>query len=146
MGTRADFYVGRGATAEWLGSIAWDGYPSGLTDTPVLGATSEEDFRVIVRDFLATRRDGTTPEMGWPWPWENSQTTDYAYALDEGKVWASCFGHAWFDPMLPEKDDEEESVPGATYDPVPKVAVFPNMKKCADPFHSRSGIMVFRGN
>lgn len=25
MGTRADFYSGRGKTAEWLGSIAWDG-------------------------------------------------------------------------------------------------------------------------
>jgi hypothetical protein len=30
MGTRADFYVGRGETAEYLGSIAWDGYPDGL--------------------------------------------------------------------------------------------------------------------
>jgi hypothetical protein len=29
MGTRADFYVGRGETAEWLGSIAWDGNPGG---------------------------------------------------------------------------------------------------------------------
>jgi hypothetical protein len=29
MGTRADFYVGRGKDAEWLGSVAFDGYPSG---------------------------------------------------------------------------------------------------------------------
>lgn len=27
MGTRADFYVGTGANAEWLGSIAYDGHP-----------------------------------------------------------------------------------------------------------------------
>lgn len=27
MGTRADFYIGRGENAEWLGSIAWDGDP-----------------------------------------------------------------------------------------------------------------------
>jgi len=26
MGTRADFYVGMGKDAEWLGSVAWDGY------------------------------------------------------------------------------------------------------------------------
>ncbi len=29
MGTRADFYTGRGQTAQWLGSIAWGGYPVG---------------------------------------------------------------------------------------------------------------------
>ncbi len=27
MGTRADFYVGLGEQAEWLGSVAWDGNP-----------------------------------------------------------------------------------------------------------------------
>jgi hypothetical protein len=30
MGTRADFYIGRGTEAEWLGSVAWDGYPGGV--------------------------------------------------------------------------------------------------------------------
>ena len=30
MGTRADLYIGRGTDAEWIGSVAWDGYPSGL--------------------------------------------------------------------------------------------------------------------
>lgn len=30
MGTRADFYVGRGPEAEYLGSIAWDGHPEGM--------------------------------------------------------------------------------------------------------------------
>lgn len=32
MSTRADFYVGRGAEAEWIGSISWDGYPDGVDD------------------------------------------------------------------------------------------------------------------
>ena len=26
MGSRADFYIGEGTEAEWLGSVAWDGY------------------------------------------------------------------------------------------------------------------------
>lgn len=30
MGTRADFYVGRGKDAEWIGSVAFDGYPDGF--------------------------------------------------------------------------------------------------------------------
>ncbi|MFH1835312.1 MAG: hypothetical protein ABH851_03885 [Methanobacteriota archaeon] len=28
----------------------------------------------------------TSPEQGWPWPWEDSGTTDYAYAFEAGKV------------------------------------------------------------
>jgi len=68
MGTRADFYVGRGKTAEWLGSIAWDGYPAGLwpnkdtatakadiPKTPVIAATAEEAYRKAVDELLASR-------------------------------------------------------------------------------------------
>jgi hypothetical protein len=117
MGTRADFYVGRGETAEWVGSIAWDGYPEGImphaaekkrawVDGPLMpaaakwpvgahlfDATTEQEFRERVARFFEYREDVTLPENGWPWPWENSQTTDYAYAFDGGKVYASCFGH-----------------------------------------------------
>ncbi len=95
MGTRADYYVGRGPTAEWLGSIAWDG------DWPgdgVLEATTEADFRHAVATEFASREDGTTPTMGWPWPWNDSRTTDVAYAFDGGRVWKSEFGRAWHDP------------------------------------------------
>lgn len=45
MGTRADFYVGRGEQAEWLGSIAWDGNPGAIFDgdfTPAKCATVEQ--------------------------------------------------------------------------------------------------------
>lgn len=96
MGTRADFYVGRGSTAEWLGSIAFDGYPDGdmaevlLADPP----DSVEDYRQRVGSLLAGRHDATLPADGWPWPWDDSRTTDYSYAWD-GAVWISCFGHRW---------------------------------------------------
>src|SRR5687767_2776564 len=106
MGTRADFYEGRGTEAEWLGSIAWDGYPEGIDDT-ILKATDSEIYRSRVTAFLESRDDATFTEKGWPWPWDDSRTTDYAYALDEGKVWASCFGHGWFDPLTQNADDNE---------------------------------------
>jgi hypothetical protein len=96
MGTRADFYVGRGPEAEWLGSITWDGYPAGIDD-PVFYPTTEHEYRTAVTNFLAARDDVTLPTEPWPWPWENSGTTDYAYAYDNGKVFASSFGHAWFE-------------------------------------------------
>jgi len=137
MGTRADFYVGRGPEAEWLGSIAWDGYPGGI-DEPVLLAKNEQQYRQRVAAFIEGRHDGTKPEMGWPWPWPDSQTTDYAYAYDQGKVWGSCFGHEWFIAALPEPEFEDE------VEDTGKVAVFPDMtdRKAVVRSGKRSGLIV----
>lgn len=79
MGTRADFYVGMGPDAEWLGSIAYDGHPSRYPD--VLRAETEADYRSVVAALLASRKDATFPEQGWPWPWKDSDTTDYGYCF-----------------------------------------------------------------
>jgi hypothetical protein len=133
MGTRADFYEGRGTDAEWLGSIAWDGYPEGLSDQPeLLQATTAEGFKEAVAALLAERDDGTTPDQGWPWPWENSRTTDYAYAFDSGSVWASYFGHSWFPATEQEPEDE-----------TPKDAAFPDMSsRQRVTLGERSGLTV----
>ena len=93
MGTRADFYVGRGPQAEWLGSIAMDGYPEG-NGAELLYATSEQQFRERVESILAELDHSTRPEQGWPWPWKDSRNTDYAYAWDQG-VWISNWGYRW---------------------------------------------------
>lgn len=137
MGTRADFYVGRGESAEWLGSIAWDGYPSGLPVDIVRPADAapmtEDEYRRSVGTFFAEREDATLPEHGWPWPWENSHTTDYSYAFDDGRVWASCYGHAWFDPTKEEPDHDDG-----------KPTVFPDMTNRKNvTWGKRSGVMVF---
>lgn len=133
MGTRADFYVGRGKQAEWIGSIAWDGYPNGIPK-PLLTLTNEAKFRRIVAGLIAVDSSGTSPSDGWPWPWENSNTTDYAYAFDEGQVWGTCFGHGWW----PADDEPEEN----DYD---KITDWPEMKtdKSAPAGSERSGIMGF---
>ena len=132
MGTRADFYIGRGATAEWIGSIAWDGYPDGIP-APILNATDEDTFRAEVAALLSQRDDGTTPDMGWPWPWDDSGTTDYAYAFDGGQVYASNFGCSWWPATAEEPDDGQA-----------KAAVFPDMSdRKATTFGKRSGVMFF---
>jgi hypothetical protein len=85
MGTRADFYVGTGPEAEWLGSVAWDGYEWAEKDScdipncPIRQAKTEDEYRKAVKAMLEDRDDGTLPENGWPWPWETSATSDYAY-------------------------------------------------------------------
>lgn len=132
MGTRADFYVGRGESAEWIGSIAFDGYPEGI-DNAVRQAVSEADYRSAVAMFFDGRRDVTLPADGWPWPWETSRTTDFAYAFDGGVVWGSCFGGAWFRAI----SDEAEDGDGPD-------AVFPvfSHDRAAPAGSDRSGIMV----
>ncbi|AKQ59706.1 hypothetical protein ACR55_01836 [Bordetella hinzii] len=140
MGTRADFYVGRGDKAEWLGSVAWDGYPDGFERDGLLNASTEQQFREAVADELASRLDGTTPEMGWPWPWEDSHTTDYAYAFDFGKVYGSCGDH-WFDAHAVSTgagDDETAA------DDTP--VKYPNMTAIQNvDFGSRSGVIFIGG-
>lgn len=148
MGTRADFYIGRGEQAEWLGSTAFDGYPEGVAqfvddkgmatrgepqNSPILTAAEEKKYRDAVASFLAADDYSTTPDQGWPWPWEDSRTTDYSYAFEDGKVWACCFGHRWFDPLQPEPEDDDPA----------KECLFPNMKERQKvTLGGRSGLMV----
>ena len=139
MGTRADFYIGRGKGAEWIGSIAWDGYPDGIAPA-VLAATTEDTFRSEVSTFLSLRKDGIVPSDGWPWPWNNSQLTDYSYALDGGKVYRTPFGHGWVDPQILMCDQEDDFT-------VEKVD-FPDMSALTNnpPIGSlKSGVMAFVG-
>ena len=95
MGTRADFFVGIGPTAEWVGSISYDGGPRENGAEP-LAATSEGAFRAAVEKLLSSGTLATRPEEGWPWPWEDFRTSDYGYAWDpeRGAVVASS-GRAW---------------------------------------------------
>ena len=107
MGTRADFYIGRGLDAEWLGSQAWDGYPSAVIPdlqriAHLAGSlTSEEGFRSTISAYLAKRYDATLPEQGWPWPWDDSGTTDCAYCFDGGTIWTATGypDESWYDAV-----------------------------------------------
>ena len=132
MGTRADFYIGRGDDAEWLGSIAWDGYPESMP-LQLLNAESEHAFRHALECFFKSRDDVSLPSDGWPWPWETSHTTDYAYAFDEGAVWASCFGRPWFDARKEQPEDDDGETP-----------VFPDMTENQNVQFggSKSGLIV----
>lgn len=97
MATRADFYVGIGEHAEWLGSIAFDGYEwAEDKDCALMRATTEVAFRHAVAEIAELRDnfcgDWTYPYMGWPWPWDDSSLTDYVYAFDSGRVTIFRFG------------------------------------------------------
>ena len=139
MGTRCDFYVGTGVNAEWLGSYPFDGYPDGIPDAIKL-ADSESGFREAVAEFLALEpASSTLPAQGWPWPWEDSRTTDYAYAWDDGLLYASSFGTEWFvvDTTAEEWGEPDDEGDGE------KIAVFPDMTAIkAVTYGPRSGLIV----
>ena len=120
MGTRADFYIGTGKNAEWLGSIAFDGYRiDEMTKEAakrggdpaacwaIKTASTAEAFREAVANLLAANDDATTPEQGWPWPWDDSNTTDYAYAFVDGACKAFTESAEW-----PDMSDRKNVVYG----------------------------------
>lgn len=107
MGTRADFYVGHGKNAEWLGSQRYDGFPERLPNDLVMAAT-EDHYRKAVAGHLASLGHGILPRCGWPWPWGGSSMTNVAYAFDGGEVWAAIFGYGWYPADdLPEDRDSQ---------------------------------------
>lgn len=143
MGTRADFYIGTDPeTMEYLGSISYDGYKADEV-APKDGADyTEEVYRRLVSTFLESREDGSLPERdGWPWPWEDSGTSDRAYTWSDGKLLtATGFPEKrWFEyPLVWDEDEENYDGFGES-----TVARFPNMKSIQKvTFGSRSGVLV----
>ena len=129
MGTRADFYVGiKKDEMQYLGSIAMDGFHD--TVLPEIVAVDEREYVRKVQSLITSREDGSIPERdGWPWPWENSSGSDYAYTFANGLIWYSRFGDPWI-----SSDDRQ-----ATNDPE-----FPDMTSIKKvTFGKRSGLIVF---
>lgn len=138
MSTRGDFYIGLGQQAEWLGSLA-HGYPCTVVERLILDSHTADEWRANVTALVGAREDGSTPADGWPWPWNNSGLTDYAYTWSEGRVQASCFGAPFFDPLGPEPGLIGESQPMDE-----DSGYWPDMKARANVqmFGPRSGILL----
>jgi len=143
MGTRADFYVGRGPAAEWVGSVAYDGDPDNYP--AIMALTTEETYRAAVLKELSSRDDATLPAQGWPWPWEDSSTSDYAIAFDAGGVFYSACQRGTADDVWVKLDtpQDDDGYPiGADLMP----CVFPNMLDRQNvTLGPRSGVMLCTG-
>ena len=139
MGTRADVYLGKDEHAEWLGSIAWDGYPEGLPKV-ITASRQEQGYRGAVAYFVQERDDGTHPDQGWPWPWNNSRTTDCAYTFSDDEVWCSRFGRPWARVHDYLRWTEEQS---DDYSKQKQKVLFPDMSaRKATTFGERSGLII----
>lgn len=104
MGSRADFYLGRGAKAKWIGSVTYGGYPPCENGrTPIINvceSKSEKQFIQNVKDIIAIKTNiGYNTESGWPWEYDNSRKTDYSYFFSYNLVKCSCYGSVLFNPF-----------------------------------------------
>lgn len=106
ISAHADFYVGQGKQAEWLGSIANYGHPQYLP--PCIKDTRYEDiYRLGVRRHLDIRPSGVQASTEpWPWPWANSSRTDFTYTFSEGILYVSYFGSRWRVASEVDKHDD----------------------------------------
>lgn len=139
MGTRADFYAGKGKAAEWLGSIAWDG--NDVSDD-IYNAKTEGDYRGAVAAFLASRDDATLPKDGWPWPWDDSRLTDCSYWFFDDRTWEEL-GKRWVPCLadMPEDEAEQEDFINKH-----EQIEFPDMSALKNvTFGKRSGIIILGG-
>jgi len=93
MGTAADFYVGKGKDAEWVGSISSDGQFNSIlrrsVGKQIMQCLSPQAFKHAVRDFIIDQGGWIPPEHKWPWKWKNSGTTGPSYWFFDGKVWTA---------------------------------------------------------
>jgi hypothetical protein len=136
MGTRADFYVGEGESAIWLGSVGWDGYEWDDEGSALLKSKTADEFTENVSAIASDRDDWTSPDLGWPWPWANSNTTDYAYVFDGGKVRVFVFGSE----KIGVAEDGDYVYSDSKFDG------FPDMSEHRKTtIGKRSGLMVFSG-
>lgn len=97
--TSADFYIGLGRDAEWLGSLEADGTAAEMDEYNLFGPGDPDDdlftedtFRRIVWDVLAEARGENRGHMrasGDAWPWEypdSSSGTDMVYVFNNGSI------------------------------------------------------------
>lgn len=101
MGTKADFYIGVGEDAKWIGSVDQDGYPDAIP-AEILIQINEIMFEELVVEFLQSRKPRSyisSEGDKWPWLWSDSRMTDYAYIFFQARVVMSHYGKEMIDPI-----------------------------------------------
>jgi len=99
---KADFYIGQGPEANWIGSVTYDGYPESIP-LEILICTNPTLFEELVVEFIESK-NGIVKTNGqrWPWLWQDSRMTDFSYFFDStwnDVVMSSYQGSELFDPI-----------------------------------------------
>ena len=124
MGTRAQFFIGNPSDVsqrDWLGCVAWEGYPDGDCGKALLGVTSPEQFISAVERIAEERDDFTDPNKhSFPFPWDDDlYLTDVTFAFFDGRVQVTLFHSGWRDLKEDMRDAWGEDAPDELPDNVP---------------------------
>lgn len=95
--TNADFYVGLGEDAAWIGSVSVDGSTADMDDAGLFGSDgldelyTEAHYRSVIDEILDVADDADRGYLAangdvWPWPWKDSTGSDMAYAFAKGCI------------------------------------------------------------
>jgi len=134
----ADFYLGRGPDAKYLGSLPTAGAPE---DIDVWGrfqsiaddVYSPEDFEAEVHDLIGTTRNGApNGSVDWPWRYASSTDTQWAYVFDAGTVYVYRYGVE----MAAVRCNYTRPGPAGTREPrrpQSATSAFPVMRACPAP-------------
>lgn len=93
----ADFYLGRGPSAEYLGSLPTAGAPEDMQVWERFQSLTDEnytaqDFREEVDDLRGETIKITEGPASWPWRYASSLDTPWAYVFDAGTVYVYRYG------------------------------------------------------
>jgi hypothetical protein len=89
--TRADFYIGQGVDANWIGSIFHDGYPTRIP-LEILICVNPILYEELVVEFIKSDKGVVRSENGkWPWLWGDSRLTDYSYIFESKGICISGY-------------------------------------------------------
>jgi hypothetical protein len=98
MATKADFYVGDGASAVWIGSIAGNGTPNCIPGR-LLASPFAATWKKYAEKFISEHKSGRLPKDGWPWEHNTSACTDYVYSFVDNEVKVAVLGLGWMNPF-----------------------------------------------
>jgi len=121
MNIDADFYIGKGKEAEWLGSVSSNGDINTIARSSFgqqfLECHTPELFKHFVSNYLHQYRNSVLASQCWPWLWGDSGTTDRSYWFFDDKIWCAVpilFNGKWksevphyyisINEMYPERD------------------------------------------
>lgn len=98
---KADFYVGTGRGADWIGSVRKNGDVYHIPPELLLQINSVM-FEELAIDFIKAT-DGIVANhiCEWPWEWTDSRMTDFSYLFipEYEKVYVSMDGGDLLDPI-----------------------------------------------
>lgn len=98
---RADFYVGMGLDAEWLGSVSRCGEIWAIS-TPILLQVNQTMYEESVIEYIKYCEGVVANHVcQWPWIWNDSRMTAFSYMFlpEYNKVFMSIMGEELLDPI-----------------------------------------------